>query len=264
MHLMKYLSLIAVAILSTIVPCRADSASLFRDAFECSDRGPLSVCVYGTVPKGSLVTVLAKGWKSPAVIKEAWPNDSDGFQNGVKTITRLQVTTAPPKDATMIAVLAPAKAVDELPLEEIQDDALVGKAGQFIKTAKGLNLAPDMQVLKTRLFKLSSAILLSETFLSTAENVAALEKELPTGCVDCDAVPLFMGQTPEDLFKEIRSTTVNVESTCGGLRFAFGLSDRTYLLSHAFACESDSFSATLIHDLSGPKPKLVFKLTGGF
>jgi hypothetical protein len=48
-----------------------------------------------------------------------------------------------------------------------------------------------------------------------------------------------------------------VESTCGGIKFAFALSGRTYLVSYAESCESDSFSAALIHDLSEKQPKLV-------
>jgi hypothetical protein len=51
-----------------------------------------------------------------------------------------------------------------------------------------------------------------------------------------------------------------VEQTCGGIDFAFAVSGRTYILSHALRCESDAFSATLVHELSGEKPKLVFKL----
>jgi hypothetical protein len=210
------------------------------------------------------VTVLAKGWKNSAVPKEAWPTDNNDFQNGAKTITRLEVTTAPPKDTAMIAILADAKAGNELPLEEVQDEALVAKIGQYIKATNGLNLAPDIQVLKTHLLRPSPTILLSETFLAAPDDVAALEKELPTGCGDCENVPLLVGQNLEDLFKEARSTKANVERTCGGLKLTFALSGRAYVLSHAFACESDSFSATLIHDLSGTKPKLVFKIVGGF
>src|ERR1700760_4462466 len=109
---MNYLSAFAFAILLTVAPCRADRQSaLFRDAYRCSDRGPSSVCVYGTIPKGKQVTVLAKGWKSSALQKETFPNESTEFQTGVKTITRLQVTTPPPKDGSVIAVLADSQTV---------------------------------------------------------------------------------------------------------------------------------------------------------
>jgi hypothetical protein len=54
-----------------------------------------------------------------------------------------------------------------------------------------------------------------------------------------------------------------VAHTCGAIKLAFRLSDRTYALSHAFACENDSMSAMLVHDLSGPTPTLVFKTIGG-
>jgi len=210
------------------------------------------------------VTLLAKGWKSSAQKKEEFSNKGDDFQNGVETSTRLQVAKPPPKDGAMIAVLADTQAVTELPLEEFQDEAVVGRISEYIKAAKGLNLAPDMKVLKTRLLRLSPTILLSETFLAQPDDVPALEKQLPTGCAECDNVPLLVGKDLEDLFKDIRSTTVNVESTCGGIDLAFAVSGRTYVLSHALTCESDSFSATLIHDLSEERPRLVFKLAGGF
>jgi hypothetical protein len=262
---MKYLSLVAVAILLTIGPCYADAqSSVFRDAFACPDRGQSSVCVYGTIPKGTQVTVLAKGWKSSALQKEKFSNESDDFKNGVKTSTRLQVATPPPEDASMIAVLADAQTVNELPLEEVQDEALVGRIGQYIKNTKELNLDRDIRLLKTRLLRVSSTILLSETFLAAPDDAAALEKELPAGCGDCENVPMLIGQNLEDLFKEIRFTKNNVERTCGGIKLVFGLLGRTYVLSQAYACESDSFSATLVHDLSGTRPRLVFKLSGGF
>jgi hypothetical protein len=262
---MKYLSLATVAIVLTIAPCCASSqSSLFRAAYACSERGPSSACVYGTIPKGKQVTVLAKGWKSAGLKKEEFSNKGDDFQNGVETSTRLQVATSPPKDAAMIAVLAGAETVNELPLEEVQDEAVVGRIGRYIKNAKGLNLAPDIRVIKTRLLRVSPTILLSETFLAVPDDIAALEKELPTGCLDCENVPLLIGNNMEDLFKDIRSTTLNVERTCGGIDLAFTASSRTYVLSHALTCESDSFSATLIHDLSEAKPRLVFKLAGGF
>ena len=257
---MKYLSFAAVAILLAIAPCRAFSqSSLFRAAYACPERGPASVCVYGKIPNGKQVTVLAKGWKSSALKKEEFSNKGDDFQNGVETSTRLQVT-APPKDAIMLAVLADAQTVTELPLEEVQDEAIVGRVGEYIKNAKGLNLPPDIRVLKTRLLRLSSTILLSETFLARPDDVAALKKQLPTGCGECENVPLLVGKDLEDLFKDARSTNVNMESTCGGIDLAFAVSGRTYLLSHALICESDS----LIHDLSEAKPRLVFKLVGGF
>jgi hypothetical protein len=261
---MKFFAPFAVTLLLGIAPCSADiKSSLFRDTYACAERGPSSVCIYGTIPRGKQVTLLAKGWKSSAQPKEQFSNDSEGFQNGVKTSTRLQVTKPPPKDVSMIAVLAPAEAVNELPLDEVQDEALIGRISQYIKKADGLNLYPDIRLLKTRLLKLSPTILLSETFLSPPEHVADLEKQLSTGCGGCENVPLLIGPNLEDLFKETRSKTVNVEHTCGGINFAFAAAGRTYVASHAFTCESDSFSATLIHDLSGQKPKLVFQLSGG-
>jgi hypothetical protein len=263
---MKCLSVFAFAILLTIDPCRADGqSSLFRDAYLCSDRGPTSVCVYGTIPKGKQVTVLAKGWKSSAQPKETFSNESDEFQNGVKTSTRLQVATPPPKDASLIAVLAAAQTVKELPFQEVQDEAIVGRISQHIKNTKELRLDPDIRLVKTRLLRLSSTILLSETFLASPEDVAALEKQLPTGCDGCENIPMLVEPILADLFKETRSTDVNaVQHTCGGINLAFELSGRTYVWSHASSCESDSFSATLVHDLSGQKPKLVFELSGGF
>jgi hypothetical protein len=71
-------------------------------------------------------------------------------------------------------------------------------------------------------------------------------------------IPMLVGQDLIDLFAEIRSPNI-----CGGIASAFTLSGRTYVLSDASSCESDSFSAILIHELSGKQPKLVFKITGG-
>lgn len=259
--IMRNLSLIALAMLPTIAPCSAQGqGGLFRNAYACSDRRQSSVCVFGKIPAGKQVTLIAKGWKSAALPKETFSKANEEFQNDVKISTRLQVATPPPENAFMIAVLADAKEIKEIPLKEVQDEAAVERIGRYIKETDSLNLNPNIRLLKTHLLRLSSTVLLSESFLASPDDVAALEKELPTGCSACENVPLLVGQKLEDLFKDIRSTEVNaVESTCGGISAAFALLGRTYLLSHAFACESDSFSATLIHDLSGQKPKLVFK-----
>jgi hypothetical protein len=265
---MKHLSLAAAAILLAILPRDAEAqTNLFRHAFACPDRGPSSVCIYGTIPHGKQVTLLAKNWKSSGVPKEEFPisEPNSEFDHGVKTITHAEAAATPPKDALIIAILAAADVVTEVRLEETQDGALLDRIGQYIKSANTLNLGPDIHLLKTRLLRASPTVLLSETFLSQPDDVAALEKELPTGCNDCDYVPLLVGSKLEDLFKDIRSTKANsVEHTCGGFDLAYTLSGRMHLVSHASACESDSFFATLIHDLSGPKPKLVFKAIGGF
>src|SRR5690242_6501761 len=119
---MKFLSFALLTILSTTAICSAaEQGNLFRDAYACPDKSPSSVCVYGTIPKGKQVTVIAKGWKSAGLPKGSFSNKNEEFQNGVDTSTRLQVATLPPKDAFMIAVLAPADAVNEIPFEEIQD-----------------------------------------------------------------------------------------------------------------------------------------------
>ena len=122
------------------------------------------------------MTVLAKGWRSSAQPKENFSNEKEEFQNGVKTSTRLEVATPPPKDAAMIAVLAAAPTVNELPLEEIQDQALVERIAQHIKHADKLNLDPDIRVMRTRLLRLSPTILLSETFLASPDDAPALKR----------------------------------------------------------------------------------------
>ncbi len=242
---MKYLSLAAFAVLLTTATCRAEGqSSLFRGFYPCSDRGPSSVCVYGTIPRGKQVTVLAKGWKSSAAQKENFSIESNDFQTSIKTSTRLQLAKPAPKDTSMIAILAAPETVNELALKDFQDQALVERIGRYIKNTNALNLDPDIRILKTRLLRLSPTILLSETFLAPSrEDPAVWEKQLSAGCGVCENVPIVVGQTLEDLFKEIRSPTVNVESTCGGIEFAFAFSGRTYVVSSAEACESDSFSA---------------------
>jgi hypothetical protein len=108
-------------------------------------------------------------------------------------------------------------------------------------------------LLKTRLLNLSPTIVLSETFLASPREAAALEKEISAGCDDCEQVPILVGQTLTDLFAKTRPA-----HPCGGIKFAFALSGRTYLVSDAHDCGGDAFSATLIHDLSGKQPKLVY------
>jgi hypothetical protein len=252
---MKYLSLPAVAIQLTIAPCFANSQSdLFRVAFFCPDRGPSAVCVFGTIPKATKVTLLATNWKSSGTPKEKFPNTE--FNNNFKTITRIAVAAPPPKRAFLIAILAAAETVNVLPLKEIRDEALVERIVAHIKSAKQLDLQPDTQILKTRLLRLSPTILLSETCLAAPPyDAVALEKD-PTGSKFCDDVPMLVGKTLTDLF-------LGVESACGGIRLAFALSGRPYLVSYAATCEGDSFAVTLVHDLSGKKPKLVFSPVGG-
>jgi hypothetical protein len=261
---MKHLPLVTAAILSATNVCSAEqSGGLFRDAYVCPGRGSFSVCVYGTIPRGAQVTVIAKGWKSAAQPKERFSNKNEEFQNGIATSTRLQVGTQPPKDISMIAVLAPADAVNEVRLEEVQDPNLVERIGQYVKSTKELDLDPDIRQLQTRLLRLSPTILLSEIFLSAPNDVAELTKQLPSGCDACEKVPLMVGPNLHDLFREVRSTQNNgVEHTCGGIKLAFTLSGRPHTLSYAFTCESDSMMATLVHDLSGPTPKLVLKTVG--
>jgi hypothetical protein len=123
-----------------MAPCHADvQNSLFRLAFACPDREPSSVCVYGAIAGGKPVTVLTKNWKSPAVPKGHFSNDDK------KMITRLQVATPPPKEASMIAVLAAPETLSLLPLEEMKDDALVGRIDRHVKNTKELNLDVDIQ-----------------------------------------------------------------------------------------------------------------------
>jgi hypothetical protein len=245
----KYLSLVAVGILLTNAPCHADApGTLFRHAFSCPERGPSSVCIFGTIPKGKPVTLIAGDWKSTGVPKQEFPNTD--FDNGFKTITRLAVAVPPPKDAFMIAVLAAAETVSLLPLKEVQDQAVAGRIGQYLEGAKDLKTASDLhEPTKTRLLRLSPTILLSETFLTPPDGGG----ELSIGCVYCEVIPMLVGQDLTDLL-----ATVRYPNTCGGIKFAFALSGRPHLVSFAETCESDSFSATLIHDLSGKQPKRVF------
>jgi hypothetical protein len=253
---MKYLALIAIAILVMIAPCLADAqSSLFRDAFACPDRGPLSVCIFGTIPSGKQITAVAKDWKSSAVPKEQF---KDSIENGAKTITRLEVTKPPPAKAYLIAILVAAETVTVLPLKEVQDEAVVRRITQYLENAKELKTESDLHdATKTRLLRLSPTILLSETFLTPPGSPDSGGK-VSVGCEYCEMIPMLVGRDLMDLFAEIRSPNI-----CGGIASAFALSGRTYVASYASSCESDSFSANLIHDLSGKQAKLVFKSTGG-
>jgi hypothetical protein len=245
---MRYLLLFSVGILLTTAPCHAEApSSLFRHAFFCPERGPSSVCIFGTIPKDKQVALIAKGWKSSAVPKDEFPNTD--FDNGFKTITRMEVAASPQKDAFMIAVLAAAETVNLLPLKEVKDQAVVARITQYLEGAKELKTASDLhEPTKTRLLRLSPTLLLSETYLTSPDGGG----ELSIGCRSCEVIPMLVGQDLMDLFAKIRSP-----NTCGGIRFAFALSGRTYLVSYAESCESDAFSATLIHDLSSSRPKLI-------
>src|SRR5689334_11476440 len=153
------------------------------------------------------------------VPKETFSNKNEEYQNGVKTSTHLQAAKPPPKEAFMIAVLADAKEINELALQEVQDEAVTERIGRYIKSAKELNLDPDIRLLKTRLLRASPTVLLSESFVASPNDEAAMRKQLPKGCDDCEIVPLWVGQDLVDLFKSGRSTETNsVEHTCGGIK----------------------------------------------
>ena len=121
--IIRYLSLIALVIGLTIAPCGADGT-----------RWPVSrrVCVSGPRrPHVRLCLRKNSGGKAGhadrqgleerlRVPKETFSNENEEFQNGVKTSTRLQAAKPPPKDAMMIAVLADAKDINELPLQEFR------------------------------------------------------------------------------------------------------------------------------------------------
>jgi hypothetical protein len=254
--IVKYFSLVAIAILLMTAPCSADAqGSVFRNAFACPDRGPLSVCIFGTIPSGKQVTVVARDWKSSARPKEKFPNTD--FDNGAKTITRLEVIDPPPPKALLIAILVAADTVEVLPLKEVQDEAAVRRITLYLENAKDLKIWSDLHdATKTRLLRLSPTILLSETFLTppgSPENGG----KVSIGCDYCEMIPMLIGQDLIDLFAEIRSP-----NTCGSIASAFAISGRPYVMSSASSCESDSFSATLIHDLSGKQPKR--QRIGGF
>jgi hypothetical protein len=59
-----------------------------------------------------------------------------------------------------------------------------------------------------------------------------------------------------DLFADVRASGGDL--FCGGVVAAFTLFGRMHILSRASSCEGDAFSYDVIHDLSGPMPKLVF------
>ncbi|MGJ4946953.1 hypothetical protein [Bradyrhizobium sp. HKCCYLS20291] len=252
-----HLCLVAAALLTLAGSCSAAAQNtLFGKVFNCPGKGKSSVCVWGTVAKATTVTLLAKGWKSSGTPQRVFPNTE--FENNYKTFTQIELPAASPKDAFMIAVFAPSELVSDIPLQDTKDDAVIRRIGAYVKKAK-LNLAPDIQMLGTRLYRMSPTILLSQTFLANADYAATVKGRPPRDCEYCDVVPALVGEPPIDLFASIRSKEVNsVEHVCGGIEFAFALSERPHVVSYASICESDSFSTTLIHDLSGKTPKLVF------
>jgi hypothetical protein len=102
----------------------------------------------------------------------------------------------PPKEAFMIAVLAAADTVNLLPLKEVQDQAVVGRIGQYLEGAKDVKTASDLhEPTKTRLLRLSPTILLSETFLTPPDGGG----ELSIGCRYCEVIPMLVGPDLIDL-----------------------------------------------------------------
>jgi hypothetical protein len=182
----------------------------------------------------------------------------DATENGAKIITRLEVIKAPPAKAYLVAILVATETVTVLPLKEVQDEAVVRTITQYLENAKELKIDSDPHdTTKIRLLRLSPTILLSETFLTPPGSPDSGGK-VSIGCEYCEMIPMLVGKDLIDLFAEIRSP-----NTCGSIASALALSGRTYVRSYGFSCESDSFAANLIHDVSGKQPKLVFKSTGG-
>ncbi|SRR6266403_3675542 len=255
---MRQMLWVVATIALTTASCYAqEQRDLFRDVFPCPDRGPPSLCVFGTVSREKPITLLGKNWKSSAVPKDELPNvDSE---NTATTITRLEVAKAPPMQAPIVGVLVESAAIKPVPLIEIQDEKLLEKISPFLEGPVELALDPDLHYsANTRFIKLSPRIELFETKLTLPPKPSA-KKGTSVGCGNCaDIIPMLGMWVENDLVNLFEELRYVVPYVCGGLVSAFTMSNRLHIFSTASSCERDTVSKTLIHDLSGKQPKLVF------
>ncbi|MBV9459495.1 MAG: hypothetical protein JO141_18525 [Bradyrhizobium sp.] len=255
---MRYLAIAAAIFLGG--PAFAEQSELFHDAHACPERGVKSACIFGKIPGGTKLTLITRGWKASAEARETFPNND--FDNGHKTITRLESSGKPPTGTIMIAVAAPTDSIEVIATLEIHDENISRRAAEFVSRMKGLegkNGWGYKYEIQTRIFKLSPAITIAEArFTSHIETADpdTKEKLIVGEHLDDDTVPLLVGSNMLDLFA---STRKGDETFCGGIVAAFKMSGRMHLLSNAEVCETDLPSTTLVHDLSGKVPKLVFQ-----
>jgi hypothetical protein len=253
---MRHLFTVVVAVALTTTSCYAQEQSgLFRDVFPCPDRGPSSLCVFGTVSREKPITLLGKNWKSSASPKEEF-RYIDSEKNAT-TMTRLEVTTKdPPTQAPIVAVLVESATIKTAPLTEIKDEKLLEKISPFLAGPVELALDPDLHYsTNTRFIKLSPSIELFETKLTKP----SAKNGTPVGCGNCQDIVPMLGMWVEnglvDLFEDFHYI---VPYVCGGLVSAFTMSNRLHVFSTASNCDSETVLKTLIHDLSGKKPELAF------
>jgi hypothetical protein len=234
------------------------SDSIFRNAFKCPDKGPTSICVFGTIPKGRKVTIIVKDRTISATPAEEFPNTE--FDNGFSTITRLEATKPLARELPVIAVLAPAESVKLVPQIEYRDDKVVRATENYWRKVREVDREPYRKYsVSTRLIKLAPSIIIAETkYTSHIEMVDPRNGKLLTICAHCDdgLAEFLVRADLVDLFKGFRRQGDNF---CGGLVSAFELFGRLHILSKVDPCESDAGGNTLIHDISGSAPRLVFK-----
>jgi hypothetical protein len=229
----------------------------FFNVFDCPDRGHTSLCLLGKLPRGAVVTIIAKNWKTSAEAIGTLPYDD--AHDEFKTVTTLRTNAKPPASAVMIAVTATTNAVELIHQREIHSDNISRRVAQFLRKTRDIDSSGFKYNIKTRILKVSPEIMLAEAKLtSRIEATDPSTQETIAVCEHCgdDTVPLMVGANLVDLFAAVRTAD---DHHCGGIVSTFRLFGRTHVLSNALSCESDTYSYTLVHDLSGKSPKLVFR-----
>lgn|SRR5882724_7792753 len=255
---MRHLFWVVATIALTTASCYAqEQRDLFRDVFPCPDRGPPSLCVFGTVSRGKPITLLGKNWKSSAVPKDEFPNVNSNYS--ATTVTHLEAAKAPPMQTPIVAVLVESAAIKTVPFTEVRDEKLLERISPFLAGPVELGLNPNLHYgVNTSFIKLSPSIVLFETKVTQPPKPSA-KRGTPAGCGNCEDIVPMLGMMvendPVNLFEDFHYI---VPYVCGGLVSAFTLSNRLHIFSTAANCESGIFLKTLIHDLSGKQPSLVF------
>jgi len=248
---------IATVLLFTAKSLAAEHHAQFFNVFDCPDRGRTSLCLLGKLSRGAIVTIIAKDWKTSAEAMGTLPYDD--AHDEFKTITTLRANARRSAGADMIAVIAPTNAVELIHQREIHDDHISRRVVQFLRKARDIDNSGFKYNIKTRILEVSPKIILAEAKLtSRIEATDPSTQETIAVCEHCgdDTVPLVVETRMVDLFAAVRTGD---DHHCGGIVSTFRLFGRMHVLSNAFSCESDTYSYTLVHDLSGKSPKLVFR-----
>jgi hypothetical protein len=223
---------------------------MFRAAFVCPDKGsPTSICIYGTLLQDKKVTLVTSDRVIAGTFREEFRDSTISLDTD--TFTRVEGGQHLSRDTLVVALLAPAEAVKVVPQVDYPDRATINRIDKYVATKfldqfKVSCIQANVKCsLNTRLARLSPSVVIAEVHYRSAQ--AQL----------FDKVFLVKKQLV-DMNREF-----GVEMGCGELDLAFELFGRLHAVTTNVKCESDAGLYRLIHDLSGPLPKLVFAWDAG-